>query len=434
MNYNVLKKEFMKYVALNIIAMIGLSGYILADTYFVSAGVGMNGLTALNLAIPVYSFINGIGLMLGIGGATGYSISKAKQETGKASQIFTHAMVLAMILGLLFCLAGILFSESLCRLLGSDFATFAATNTYLKTLMCFAPAFIVNNVLVAFVRNDNAPNLSMIAMLTGSISNIFLDYIFIFPCGMGMFGAAFATGLAPVLSMVTLSLHLWKGKNQFHLVSTRIYLSFFKNICSLGIASMITEMASGIVMILFNCVILGLNGNPGVAAYGIIANLALVSTALFTGIAQGCQPLISTCYGLGKKENIQKISRWANMLSIIIAVSVCLVSFFQAESLAAIFNSEHNAVVADLAVQGLHIYFIGFLFAGYNIIRSSFFSSIEKPVFAFTTSILRGCVIMVPCLFLLSACFGMKGVWLSFPVTEFITGVAVLFFNRYNRA
>lgn len=208
-------KEFSRYCTLNVLGMIGLSCYILADTFFVSKGLGRNGLTALNLAIPVYSFIHGSGLMLGIGGATKYSIFKSNKERKNANTIFTNTFYLATVISIVFVLVGIFLSKSLTTVLGSDSDVFKMTNIYLKCILIFAPAFIINDVLICFIRNDNNPNLSMYAMLGGSLSNIILDYIFIFPLQLGIFGAVFATGLAPIISILILSLHRIKKKINF---------------------------------------------------------------------------------------------------------------------------------------------------------------------------------------------------------------------------
>ena len=205
-----MKGTFAKYVSLNIIGMIGLSCYILADTFFVAQGVGINGLSALNLAIPIYSFIHGTGLMIGMGGATRYSISKSKET-------FTQSLYYAFFISCLYLIVGILFSKQLAILLGADSDTLQDANIYLRTILNFAPMFLLNNVIICFVRNDDNPQLSMAAMLIGSFSNIILDYIFIFPLSMGMFGAAFATCLAPIISIGVLSIHFIKRRNNFKL-------------------------------------------------------------------------------------------------------------------------------------------------------------------------------------------------------------------------
>lgn len=185
MKTKTLLNEFFRYVILNICGMIGLSCYILADTFFISNGLGANGLTALNLAIPIYSFIHGSGLMFGMGGATKYSICRGQKEYKNADQCFSDTMYIMSVLAVIFMLTGIFFSEKLTILLGADKDVFLMTKTYLQVILLFASAFMANDTLICFVRNDGNPKLSMIGMLTGSFSNIILDYVFIFPPSYG---------------------------------------------------------------------------------------------------------------------------------------------------------------------------------------------------------------------------------------------------------
>ena len=181
METQTLLKEFSQYVILNICGMIGLSCYILADTFFVSNGLGANGLTALNLAIPIYSFVHGSGLMFGMGGATKYSIYRGQKKYKNADKSFSNTICIMSILSVIFVLTGIFFSEKLAILLGADKDVFHMTKTYLQVILLFVPGtFMANDTLICFVRNDGNPKLSMIGMLTGSFSNIILDYIFIF--------------------------------------------------------------------------------------------------------------------------------------------------------------------------------------------------------------------------------------------------------------
>lgn len=422
-------QDFIKYSSLNVLGMIGLSCYILADTFFVSKGLGTNGLTALNLAIPIYSFIHGSGLMIGMGGGTKYSIQKSQGKDKVANSIFSHVVAIAAIFAAVFVLIGLFFSGNIVRLLGADETVYQMTKTYLQVILLFAPAFLMNNVLLCFVRNDGAPQLSMTAMITGSLSNIILDYVFIFPCQMGIFGAVFATGLAPIISMLILSSHFIKKKNQFHWIKCRLERRMAASICSSGIPSLITELSSGIVIIVFNSIILGLEGNVGVAAYGVIANLSLVIIAIYTGIAQGIQPIMSRNYGVGNHRNIQLILRYALITMLILSVLVYMGVFLGAEQIAAIFNSERNELLQTIAVEGLKLYFIACPFAGFNIIISIYFTSTEYPIPANIISILRGFFVIIPMAFLLSSIAQITGVWCAFPATELlVTIVGVIFF------
>lgn len=413
-----LLKEFIQYVLLNVCGMIGLSCYILADTFFVSKGLGTSGLTALNLAIPIYSFVHGSGLMLGMGGATKYSIYRGQKREKNANQVFTNTMCSMAVLALFFVLTGLFFSKMLTSLLGADQEVFAMTNTYLKVILLFAPAFMANDTLLCFVRNDGDPGLAMTAMLAGSFSNIILDYVFIFPFGMGIFGAVFATGLAPVISLLVLSRHWITKKNQFHFVPTKLSIALIGNVISLGIPSLITEVASGIVMIIFNMILLGLQGNVSVAAYGVIANLSLVVTSIYTGIAQGIQPILSRSYGYGDQKSLSQVFKYAIRTMLMVSGVIYLVFLLTADPIVSAFNSEQNMQMQQIAVTGLKLYFIAIPFAGFNILLSAYFTSMEKAVPAQIISLSRGFIIIIPMAFLFSFLLKMTGVWISYPITE----------------
>ena len=406
---------FAKYASLNVLGMIALSCYILADTFFVSQALGANGLTALNLAIPVYSFINGSGLMIGMGGGTKYSIFKSQENKERADQIFTNGAVMTAVIAGIFFLLGIFAAGPLIRLLGADDTVYEMGKTYLRVILVFAPMFMTNNLLLCFI-----PQLSMAAMIGGSLSNVVLDYVFMFPLKMGIFGAAFATGLAPVISIGILSPYLLRKKNQFHLKKCRILPGLILGIFSSGLPSLITEVSSGIVIIVFNMIILGLAGNTGVAAYGVIANLSLVVIAIYTGISQGIQPLMSSFYGAGNRKNINSILRYAMTAAVLISVAVYLTIYFGADPIAAVFNSEQNPTLQSIARQGLRIYFTGCIFAGFNIVLSVYFTSTDNPLPAHIISLLRGFILIIPLAFLLSALGKLLGVWAAFPVTELL--------------
>ncbi len=424
-------REFLKYSSLNVLGMIALSCYILADTFFVSKALGADGLAALNLAIPVYSFINGSGLMIGMGGGIKYSIAKSQGAAQRADQTFTNSAVLTAVIAACFFLTGLLASGPLALLLGADGTVYEMTRTYLQVILLFAPMFMTNNLLLCFMRNDGAPQLSMAAMITGSLSNVVLDYVFMFPFGMGIFGAVLATGMAPVISILVLSPYLFRRKNQFHLRKCRISGKLALGIFSSGLPSLITEVSSGIVMIVFNTIILGIAGNIGVAAYGVIANLSLVVMSIYTGISQGIQPLLSSGYGTGNRKKTQSVLRYALVSAVLISVVVYVCVFFGADPIAAVFNSEQNATLQRIAVTGLKIYFTACVFAGFNIILSVYFTSTENALPAHIISILRGFVVIIPMAFLLSAAAELTGVWAAFPATELIVSLigAGLFFR-----
>ncbi len=412
--------EFSHYVSLSVFGMIAMSCYILADTFFVAQGLGTNGLAALNLAVPAYNFIHGLGLMLGMGGATKFSIYKSQGEEKNSNSIYTHTLYLSAFFSLIFMAMGLFCSEPLARLLGADAAVFEMTNTYLKVMLLFAPAFILNDVFLCFVRNDGNPRLSMIATVSSSLFNIVFDYVFIFPCGMGIFGAILATGLAPVVGVVVMAPHWMRKQKGFHLIRTRIQAGMIGANLSLGFPSLLAQLSSGIVMITFNSLILPLEGNTGVAAYGVIANISLVVLSVYTGIAQGAQPLVSQAYGQNRPKAVVQFLRYSMLSMLAFSLVVYVILFVFADPIARIFNAENSAALQEIAVTGLKLYFISIPFAGFNIVLSTHFTSIERAIPAHILSLLRSLALVLPMAIVLSALWGMTGIWLTLPVTELV--------------
>ena len=413
--------------------MIGLSCYILADTFFISQGLGPNGLAALNLAIPFYNFIQGVGLMLGMGGATKFALLRGQGREDEAQGVFTQSLILALAASVLFVLPGVLFPSQLSTLLGGSGVVHGMTQTYLRVLLSFSPAFLLNNVCLCFVRNDNAPRLAMTAMLGGSFSNILLDYLFIFPMNMGMFGAILATGLAPVISLAILSPHFRCRTLRLNRAGVRlagVRLAGAGELAALGSPSLIAELSSGLVLIMFNLIILGLAGNLGVAGYGVVANIYLVVLALFTGLSQGIQPLVSAAWGRREERTVHTVYRYALWAAVVLAAGVYVLSVLFAQPIVAAFNREQDPLLQQIAVRGLRLYFTAFFFSGFNVVTAVYFSSMDRPRAGFLVSILRGFVLIVPLALLMSRVWGMDGVWLSAPVTEALTALGAIYLLR----
>ena len=418
MTTQTLRRDFGRYVSLSVLGMIAVSCYILADTFFVAQGLGTTGLAALNLAIPVYNVIHGTGLLLGMGGATKFSILKSQGAHRRADSVFTHTLGMAAAAAAVFALVGALGAPQLAALLGADGETAAMTGTYLRVLLLFAPAFLCNDVLVCFVRNDGAPQLAMAATLSGSLANVVMDWFFIFPCGMGIFGAVLATGFSPVIGVIVQSPH-WLGRRRgFHLRQVRPRLRTAGQVLALGVPSLLDQLSGAVVMITFNTLILGLTGNTGVAAYGVVANLSLVVLSVYTGIAQGIQPLVSRAWGQGQRAALQRLLRYALGTALVFSAALYLVFFLGAGPIAGVFNSEQDPAMQAIACQGLRLYFLAAPFAGVNIILAVYFASVEQAVPAQAVSLLRGVLVILPMAVALAAAFGMVGVWVAFPVSE----------------
>lgn len=417
-------KQFFRYVTQNIFGMLGISCYIIADTFFIARAAGADGITVLNLALPIYNLIFAIGSMIGVGSATRFAILRAQKEKA-ADDYFSNAVCFVWMIGILFTFAGIFVPDKMLILMGADAAIAALGQGYTRIFLLFTPFFMMNYVVGAFVRNDDAPSLAMAGTLAGSLFNIVFDYIFMFPLHMGLKGAALATVASPVVSIAVCSTHFFDKKNT---IRFRMCLPSVRRLwqsCQLGVAAFVGELSSGVTTTVFNFLILGLVGNIGVAAYGVIANFALVATAIFNGVSQGAQPLVSACYGKGDGTSVKKILKLGTATAAVIGVLLLAGVYACTDSLVAIFNSEQSAELAGYAYTGMRLYFIGFLFAGFNIVGAGFLSATGRARAAFVTSVMRGFVAIVGCSLALAALIGLNGVWLSFPASEFLTALVM---------
>lgn len=416
-------QEFGKYVSQSVLSQLGVSCYILADTYFISKGVGADGLTALNLAIPVFSVMNGCGFMLGIGSGTKYGIMKGTGNEKRGDVLFTSSLCVVTVLAVIFMLIGLLAADPITVLVGANAEVYDMTRTYLQMILLFSPMFMINNLLGAMIRNDGNTSLAMTAMLSGCLFNIVFDYIFVFPMGLGLFGAVLATAVAPIISILILLQHFVKKKNQFRLIRVRPDVRLVASAAGLGVPSLVTEVSSGLVIAVFNLLILGLAGNVGVAAYGVVANISIVVIAIYNGIAQGVQPLLSREYGRSQEKNVHRFLGWAMMLTVILAMVIYVGIYWNADVIAMIFNSGRDMDLQRIAVEGLKIYFTACPFVGVNILLAIYFAATDQAAPAQMISLLRGLIVIVPLAFIMANVAGLTGVWMTFPLTELVVCV-----------
>ena len=402
------------------LGMLGMSFYILADTFFISKAVGADGITALNLVLPLYNLIFAIGAMIGVGSAIRFVVARNKGDKS-AEGYFFHAIEWAVIISIIFIATGALVPDKIIALLGGDAVIVETGKQYTRIFMMFAPFFMCNHICNAFVRNDGNPSIAMAATLFSSLFNVVFDYVLMFPLGLSMAGAALATALSPVVGVLICCIHFTSKKCS---ISFRPVLPSIRKLlysCQVGVSAFVGEISSGVITVAFNVIILGLAGNVGVAAYGVVANISLVAVALFNGIAQGSQPLISESYGRGKMKDVRYVVGLALKTAIGLAVIIIAAIYIWSDPIASIFNSEKNMELAAYAREGIRLYFLGFMFAGVNIIGTAALSAVEAVKWAFTASIMRGFVAILVFAFVLSALFGMTGVWLAFPAAELVT-------------
>lgn len=423
-----IEKKLRKFIFPSIFAMLGISLYVLADTFFISVAAGTNGITALNMALPVYAIMYAFGSMIGIGSATRHSLGKSLGKEDY-NEYFANSFVWALLLSIFFVLIGIFAPGSVLKLMGADDVILKTGISYMRIELLFAPAFMLNFTMTAFVRNDNDPNIAMTATLSSSIFNIIFDYIFMFPMDMGMSGAALATGISPIISMAVCMLHFYSKKNTIYFVKKIPSVKKLILACQLGISGFVGEISGGVTTLTFNFVLLKIVGNIGVAAYGVVANISIIGIAVFNGISQGLQPMASEAGGAGNEAAKKRIYRHSLQIGIIVSALLVFICWVFADGIVNVFNSEGSEEMADYAVVGLRLYSLGFFIAVVNIVRAGYFGAVGRAKECFIISVSRGIFAIVFFAIVLSRFMGIYGVWLAFPVAEATTFVLSLAFG-----
>ena len=423
------RSVFLSYLVPSVSATLVTSIYILADTMMIGRGIGSVGIAALNILLPLYSTFFGFGMMCGIGGSVLFGFSRGKGNEREARGYFTTGLQMALVFAVLTLTLCNVFFDPLLRLLGVTPAMREHAVAYGRVLVTASPMCVMSSFLQAFVRNDGAPKLAMAGVISGGVTNVILDYVFIFIMKWGMGGAMLATATGTTLTVLILSSHFFSKEN--HLkplwnVSLKKVLEILGN----GLASFILEVSNGFVTFLFNRQLLAYVGDLGVVVYGIISNTALVVTSISNGMAQAVQPLLSANYGAGKRDRV----RQGLGLGIRVALAAGLIftasGFFFPTQLAYLFL-EPTEEILSMAVPAIRLYFLAFLVSEWNIMCSTYFQSVVQPRRSLTITLLRGVVLNTALVMVLPVILGVNGIWLVVTVSEFITAaVAFLFIRR----
>ena len=424
-------KVFFHYLIPAICSTLVTSVYLLVDTLIIGQGVGALGISALNIFMPFFLLFNGIGLLFGIGSGILISSEDGMGNKKKANQYFATGFVSILSIAIILGLIWNYYLQPLCVILGANSDTIDLVLEYGKCIMAFAPVFMMSNYFAPIVRNMKNPKLVMCAVLTGSVLNVILDYVFVFPMDMGMFGAAAATVIGSLTTLLVLSTHFIKKQNRVKINKETISLNLLAPIFKCGFSSLIMEVASGFVIFIFNIQILKYIGNNGIVVYGIISNCVLVGLALFNGVAQAAQPIIATNFGAGLNTRVKKVLKYALITTTIIGVSLFAVVFLFTGQIIKVFV-QANSEILSVGIPALRLYLSAFCIMNINILISSYFQSVGKEKVAIYISIIRGFLLNIVLAFLLPSVLPSTVLWVVVPVSELITLVCITVYAKRN--
>lgn len=418
------RKLFLKYLIPSLFGMMLMAINILVDGLFVSHGVGDNGLAGVNIAVPIYSVILAFSLWIGMGGATLYSIALGQNNLQRAKSIFTHAMIITVVVTGIIIGVCLVFEEPLAYLFGANDAIITYVLDYLHVILVFGIFFVLENILSIFVRNDGNPTLAMIGLVVTSVVNIILNYIFIFIFNWGVKGAAYATVFATAIGILVLLTHFLAKRSQLALVKIKIDSSIVRNIISIGFPSFILEASAAVMMIGLNVTFSHYVGEIGIVAYAVVNYMHTVFLMLFIGVGASLQPISSYHYGAKLFERLKQFVRIAVLTGFIVGALIFAIGVFGRSLIIWLFGIEGTEVISYIKI-GITLFFIGYLFLGINMVFTEFYQSIGKIRIAIMISVLRSFIIFIPLLFILPILFGQNAIWLVFPIAEGLTMITV---------
>lgn len=429
-----LLKQFFHFSAATVASLMVFSLYSIVDGLFVARGVGEYAMTAVNLSVPFVNLLFSIAVIFAVGTSTIIAYLLGQKNAQSANKLFSQNLATLVVIGVTISVLVLAFTEPLARLLGAEEVTLEYTIHYLQGLAPFAVCFMISYNLEVLVKTDGRPRLALVTVCVGCVTNCVLDYLAIFHWGLGIWGAAAATGLSQLLTCLIYLTHFLGKHTTFHPVRFRMDWKIYRRLLPIGISDGLTELCNGLMIFLFNHTILRCIGTDGLVAYTIIAYANTLVINITMGVSQGSQPLISFQNGRGDGTAIGNLLRYGLRTMCGIAAVCFTVLFLAAPKLVAVYLPEAGAEMLTFATDAFRRYSLCYLPVGFNIYIAGFLTAMERPLPAVSISTGRGLILQGSILLLLAAVLGGGSIWFAPVISEVLClGLSVFFLLRLRR-
>lgn len=401
--------------------------YNVVDGIFVGQGVGSAALGAVNIGVPFITFVVAIAAMFPMGGATVVAIRMGREDKDGANHAFMTAFFLTVLLSAILMIMGMLFSQQIVDLSGAKELSAEMRKMsaqYLFYYSAFSIPMLMSTCLSVFVRNDGSPTLAFVGMCVGAAANIFLDWLFIFPLNKGVIGAAIASGLGQVLSVLVLLSHFVRKKGVLRIKAFKIDFSLMKKICKRGVPEAVTQLTTPVTALCYNLMLARLIGDIGVSTFSVLSFIYSLANAILSGVAQGLQPLWGHCYGKRDTEEMGWYFRSGIIINIVLSILIYGALFFFDKPVICIFNRDADLV--QTASAALPLFSLSFVPMALNLIYTAFLFSTKRTGAANTIAISRGIVIKSLAIFCIPMLFGNNSIWIAPFIAESITLVLAI--------
>lgn len=418
LGYENINKLILKFSIPAMTGMMVNALYNVVDRIYIgnSLELGMNGLGGIALGFPIMLILLALSMLFGVGGATLFSMRLGEGKPQEAQKVLSTSLILLIGASLVYMVVGFIFLEPLLRLFGGSAEIIPYSIEYMRVILFGATFQILSMGLNHFVRADGSPKIAMYTMFLGAGTNIILDPIFIFGFGWGMFGAAFATVLAQVLSAAWVVLYFRGSKARVNFGKIEFDWGITKKIMSLGFPGFSLQLANSVMMSILNRSLTYYGGDIAISGMGIIQSIQTFLVMPIIGLNQGCQPIISFNYGAKQYDRVKEAVKLALIYALSITTFGYLLTRIFPDQLVSVFN--HDESILPLMRYALFAWFFVLPVIGPQIIASNFFQAIGKSKIALFLTLTRQVLILIPAIFVLPLMWGLNGLLFAAPISD----------------
>ena len=416
-------KKILRFTIPSIVMMIFTSIYGVVDGYFVSNYVGKTPFAALNFIMPFIMILGSFGFMFGAGGSALVSKTFGEGKKEKANRLFSAIIYFALVSGTVISVLGIIFTRSIAKWLGAEGELLEYAVVYAYILLASNPLFILQMAFQTFFVAAEKPKLGLWMTVMAGVINMVLDWLFIGVFNWGLPGAALATTIGQAAGGIVPIIYFARPNSSIlRLTKPEFDFKAILKVCTNGSSELMNCMASSLVGVLYNLKLMQYAGENGLAAYGVIMYVNFIFVGVFIGYASGIAPVQS--YHFGAKNTAELKNLLSKSLKIIgvLSVSMLVIATVSSKLLAMIFVS-YDKVLFDMTVRGFVIFSLSFLFSGFGIYSSAFFTSLNNGGVSAAIAVLRTLVFQVGAVLLLPLILKLDGVWSSVAVSELLAAL-----------
>lgn len=425
-----ISKLFLCFSIPSVTGMLINALYAIVDGIFIGRFVGADALAAITIGYPIINLGVALSFLFGMGGATVMSLH-AKNLRLK-NTCFSHLITLNVVAYIFLALLVFGFNDSLMILMGSNEELLPLVKEYLYTCTVALIFLMLANSLNAVVRNDKAPTYAFISMVSGAVTNIFLDWLFIVIFNMGLFGGALATGIGQVVSFIILVSYFFRSGTKIKFRFEKIRLPFFIKIVTVGFPSFTIEFAAAVTNTLLNKTFMAYSGPLGVSSYSIVTYICYMFRMVFSGFGQALQPIASFNYGIKEIERVKQIFKIGHISALCISSTLLLCVFTLGEWLIKMFTNDQPLI--DMSCEGIILFSSALVFLGANFVNIAYLQAKGSTKLSNMLSILRSVVFVLVAVVILPPLWGEAGIWLVLPASDLFTFITSCFLFKRIRS